>query len=135
MHTRIHTHAQTHKHTHTQTHTYARTNTHIRTHKHTHVHTHTHVIHTQTHTDTHIYTHTNTHTWLKVLADAEHNPVPTDAQMRSMASMGTGAITAPDSVVKTTNAIYNSNHIHDISLTNNSQVHSQCIHHNKHNGW
>jgi len=40
-----------------------------------------------------------------VLAEAEHNPVPTDAQIRRGTSIGTGAITAPDSVVNTTNAM------------------------------
>ena len=50
-------------------------------------------------------------TWLNVLAEAEHNPVPTDAQIRSGTSMGTGAITAPDSVVNTTNAMTVKMHI------------------------
>jgi len=43
-------------------------------------------------------------TWLNVFAEAEHNPVPTDAQIKSDTSKGTGAITAPDNVVNTTNA-------------------------------
>ena len=45
------------------------------------------------------------YTWLKVFAEAEHNPVPSDVQKMRGRSNETGAITAPDSVVNTTNAI------------------------------
>lgn len=45
------------------------------------------------------------YTWLKVFAEAEHNPVPSDVQKRRGRSNETGAITAPDSVVNTTNAV------------------------------
>ena len=44
-------------------------------------------------------------TWLKVFAEAEHNPVPSDAQKSKGTSNGTGAITAPDSAVNTTSAV------------------------------
>ena len=40
-----------------------------------------------------------------MFAEAEHNPVPSDVQKMRGRSNETGAITAPDSVVNTTNAI------------------------------
>ena len=40
-----------------------------------------------------------------MFAEAEHNPVPNDVQKSRGRSNATGAITAPDSVVNTTNAV------------------------------
>jgi len=40
-----------------------------------------------------------------VFAEAEHNPVPSDAQKSRGTSNGPGAITAPDSAVNTTKAV------------------------------
>ena len=44
------------------------------------------------------------YTWLKVFAEAEHNPVPSEVQKSRGTSSETGAIAAPDSVVNTTKA-------------------------------
>ena len=47
----------------------------------------------------------NVCTWLKVFAEAEHNPVPSEVQRSSGRSNETGAIAAPESVVNTTKAM------------------------------